>query len=198
MRKKKNQAVIGTVLHKIKDPNSLKPWAEYLATIDPWKTLEITSQRLFDRWVAESSTYQFFAAVDPREKVREGFEREDGLIVFTVNGAKAIIERIMNKPLAPELATVEDGGYVGIVGTKARRKGVGKYLLAAAERVVQEGYTKLPGCENKYPTVFLFVSAFNQSAQRFYKSQGYEEVAQAQDCIKPGNTELLMIKRLHP
>lgn len=183
MTKKKKPADVGTVLHKIKDAEALKPWAGYMAGEEPWKGLELTAEKLFERWSAPGAKWQFFSAADPKTAKAPGFDNEHGLIVFSLEGARAIVEGFLKTALAAELG---DGGYVQSFATKVRHKGLGKYLMAAAERVMLE----------KSSRVFLFVSESNAAAQRFYKGLGYEEVARAQDCHKPGNTEILLTKKL--
>jgi ribosomal protein S18 acetylase RimI-like enzyme len=182
-KKKKSIADLGTVLHKIKNHDQLKPWADYMVTVDPWKSLEFTPDRLLSRWTAESGGWQFFSAADPKNAKTPGFEHEHGLIVFAPTGARPIVEGFMKSPLAAELG---DGGYIAAIATKVRHKGIGKYLVAAAERVVSDSHKRM----------FLFVSESNHAAQRFYKAQGYEEIGRALDCLKPGNTEILMTKTL--
>lgn len=182
-KRKRSPATVGTVLHKIKDPAGLKPWADYMAGIDPWKSLEISADKLLEGWSRADRPLQFFSAADPRSAKLPGFEHEHGLIVFTADGGRGIVEDMLRGSLAPELA---EGGYIQAISTKVRHKGIGKYLVAAAERVISE----------KHPRVFLFVSETNHAAQRFYKSLGYEEVGRARDCIRQGNTEILMTKVL--
>lgn len=181
-RKKKSLAEVGTVLQAIKDPAMLKSWSEYLAGIDPWKGLGLTAEHIFERWT-QNSSFRFLCATDPKNAKTAGFAEQDGLVVFSDESARPRVEELLRCPMPEGL---EDGGYIAVVGTKHRRKGVGRYLLAAAERVISE----------KLRRVFLFVGETNAAAQRFYKSLGYEEVARAIDCLKPGNTEILMTKRL--
>ena len=182
-KKKKANVDVGTVLHKIKDPEALKPWSDYMAGEEPWKSLELTADKLLERWKSEGGRLQFFSAADPKNAKTPGFEHEHGLIVFSCEGGKAVVEGFLKGPVPGDLG---DGGYVQAIATKVRHKGLGKYLLAAAERVILE----------KSSRVYLFVSENNAAAQRFYKGQGYEEVARATDCIKPGNTEILLTKKL--
>src|SRR5262245_45964548 len=65
-----------------------------------------------------------------------------------------------------------------------RGKGIGTRLLCfAEERIFQE-----------YPNVFLFVSSFNQAAQNFYASLGYQKVGDVPDYVVKGHSEYLMRK----
>lgn len=182
-KKKKSTADVGVVLHRITSLESLKQWAEYMATIDPWKSLELSGDSMFNRWQASEPHWSFFSAANPRGAKSPGFENDKGLIVIAMNGTRSMIEGFLKASLPPGL---EDGGYIQTVATKVRQKGIGKYLLNAAERLISERYAR----------VYLFVSESNSSAQRFYKGAGYEEIARVSDCIKPGNTELLLTKRL--
>ena len=182
-RKKKKPGDIGAVLHKINDQAALKPWAEYMAGVDPWKKLEIGAEALRSRWALADQGWHFFTAADPRSAKVHDFDHEHGLIVFNVEKGRATVEGILKAPLP---AAYEAGGYVQCIATKVRHKGIGKYLLHAAERVMSEKFTR----------IYLFVSESNQAAQRFYKSAGYQEIARADDCLKAGNTELLLTKAL--
>jgi len=69
-----------------------------------------------------------------------------------------------------------------------RGKGVGTRLLTfAEERIFRE-----------HPNVFLFVSSFNDKAQRFYIGLGYQRVGEVPDYLIRGHSELLMRKTLGP
>jgi ribosomal protein S18 acetylase RimI-like enzyme len=46
--------------------------------------------------------------------------------------------------------------------------------------------------------VFLFVSSFNDKAQQFYRSLGYQRVGEVQDYVIRGHSELLMRKTIAP
>ncbi len=182
-KKKKKAADIGTVLHKINDQAALKPWADYMAGVDPWKRLDITSEMLVTRWAESDAGRYFFSAADPKGAKMPGFDHEHGLIVFHVESGRAVVEKFLKTSLPKGY---EEGGYVSAITTKVRHKGTGKYLLNAAERVISE----------KFGRIYLFVSESNHAAQRFYKSAGYEEIARAHDCLKAGNTEILLTKAL--
>ncbi len=71
------------------------------------------------------------------------------------------------------------------VAEEARGQGIGEKLLAFAE----ERY-------HDRRHVFLLVSSFNPRAQNFYRSHGYNFVAELKDYIVPGHSELLFHKRL--
>ena len=69
-----------------------------------------------------------------------------------------------------------------------RGKGVGTRLLTfAEERIFRE-----------FPNVFLFVSSFNQAAQRFYASLGYQKVGEVPEYVIRGHSEYLMRKTVGP
>ena len=42
--------------------------------------------------------------------------------------------------------------------------------------------------------MYLFVSDFNTGAQRFYERNGYAQIGFVPNCLRPGNTENLMMK----
>jgi ribosomal-protein-alanine N-acetyltransferase len=70
----------------------------------------------------------------------------------------------------------------------ARGAGVGGRLLTFAETLL----CREAAC------LFLCVSSFNQRARRFYERHGYAVVAELQDYVIAGASELLMSKRLTP
>ncbi len=86
--------------------------------------------------------------------------------------------------------TFHHSGYVRWVGValQARGRGVGRRLMAYAERkIFKTG-----------PNVFLMVSEFNRPAQAFYRRLGYTEVGAVPDYIMRGITERLFRKTRGP
>src|SRR5207248_78751 len=67
-----------------------------------------------------------------------------------------------------------------------RNRGVGRALMAfAEERIFRER-----------PNVFLCVSSFNLSAQRFYERLGYAKVGELKNYVVNGHSEFLMRKTI--
>lgn len=81
-------------------------------------------------------------------------------------------------------------GYLQTICVAAewRGQGVGRALLAAAEQLALA----------RYPNLFLMVSDFNRSAQRFYEGFGYERIGALRDYLITGHSEILMRKTLGP
>lgn len=77
--------------------------------------------------------------------------------------------------------------YLRLLGVRAdlTGRGVGADLLVAAEE-------QLAACS---PDLFLMVSDFNESAQRFYQRQGYEQVGAVPGYVLPDVTELIYRKK---
>jgi ribosomal protein S18 acetylase RimI-like enzyme len=70
----------------------------------------------------------------------------------------------------------------------SRGKGIGTRLLTfAEERIFRE-----------FPNVFLFVSSFNEAAQKFYASLGYQRIGEVPDYVVKGHSEYLMRKTIGP
>jgi len=86
--------------------------------------------------------------------------------------------------------TFVHSGYVRTVAVapEARHRGVGRRLMDAAEGEIF----------NHGPNVFLLVSAWNASAQRFYEVRGYRRVGEIADYVQRGITEVLYRKTLGP
>lgn len=78
-------------------------------------------------------------------------------------------------------------GYVMLIGvdTRTQGQGLGDALMDEAERRMFE----------KSKDVLLLVSDFNESAQRFYKRRGYEQVGALPGYVLPDITELLFRKQ---
>jgi [ribosomal protein S18]-alanine N-acetyltransferase len=81
------------------------------------------------------------------------------------------------------------GGFVGYmqsicVAPQWRSGGIGRRLIAFAEaRVFKD-----------YPNMFICVSSFNHSAQRFYRNLGYEIIGELKNFIVDGHSEILLRK----
>ena len=78
-------------------------------------------------------------------------------------------------------------GYIRLLGVRAdwQAQGVGTQLMDVAEAA----------CFAEARDVFLFVSAFNEAAQRFYRHRGYGQVGVITDYVQPGVDELIFRKR---
>jgi len=74
------------------------------------------------------------------------------------------------------------------VAPQMRGRGVGARLLAFAEEYAAARSAHL----------FLCVSSFNLRARRFYERHGFELLAEFDDYVIAGASELLMHKRLRP
>jgi ribosomal protein S18 acetylase RimI-like enzyme len=77
-------------------------------------------------------------------------------------------------------------GYIMLIGVDAahHQRGIGRVLMEHAEAQM-------------YPVVediFLLVSDFNDTAQRFYQRLGYRQVGAIPDYVRPGITELIYHK----
>jgi ribosomal-protein-alanine N-acetyltransferase len=81
-------------------------------------------------------------------------------------------------------------GYVQLLGVAAdlRGQGVGAALLAHAEECIFA----------RTPNVFICVSSFNTSAQRFYARLGYQSCGRLDNYLVAGHDELLLRKTRGP
>lgn len=85
------------------------------------------------------------------------------------------------------------GSFVGYIQTLGvlhgwRNRGIGSGLIQFAEqRIFSES-----------PNAFIFVSSFNEGAQRLYERLGYKVVGELNDYIIPGHSEILMRKTIAP
>ena len=78
-------------------------------------------------------------------------------------------------------------GYICLLGVRSDFQGcgVGTKLMDFAEELL------FADDDN----VFLLVSGFNESAQRFYRNRGYEKVGMLADYVRPGIDEFIFQKR---
>ncbi len=78
-------------------------------------------------------------------------------------------------------------GYIRLIGVRPDRqgRGLGQDLMAFAEAFLFQSASD----------VFLLVSDFNLSAQRFYQRLGYVQVGALADYVLPGVAELIYRKR---
>lgn len=81
------------------------------------------------------------------------------------------------------------GPYLGFLGIipKAQGRGLGKVLMNWLEETAREHSAR---------NIFICVSDFNQDAQAFYRSCGYDKVANLEGLIVDEYSELLLRKRL--
>ncbi|MEQ1585809.1 MAG: N-acetyltransferase [Cyclobacteriaceae bacterium] len=106
-------------------------------------------------------------------------------------GNKVYIAQSNDNPCG--VLVMQDRGVAGspyiksvAIAPNFRSNGIGKLLLDFAENLYRP--------TSKH--IFLCVSSFNQQAQKFYLTNGYEMVGEFKDYIMDGYSELLMHKRL--
>ena len=97
------------------------------------------------------------------------------------HGPQGFIVLDMSGPLPGYIQTV-------CVRPESRSRGIGAELVRFAEQRVF----------HHSPNMFLCVSSFNTSAQRFYARLGYDVVGTLKDFLVAGHDEILMRKTLGP
>lgn len=124
---------------------------------EPWKSLQ---ERIdFPMYISRKQAYVCVANKEPA-----------GFMIFT-----------------PEPVFAR-GGYLRAIGVAPgmRRRGIGKKLLAFAERMTAR----------QSPNFYLCVSSFNRRAQAFYRALGYARVGNIPELIIRGSSEYIFWKRL--
>ena len=126
---------------------------------DPWKAMEVSAAAV-RKSLARCRT---FVAVDRR----------------------AILGYVMIQDGVPPI-----GGYIRrlVVAPAARNRGVGKALLAFAEKKLFA----------KSPCVFLCTGHRNSAAKRFYAREGHRVVGKLPDAMVKGQNELILWKSKGP
>ncbi len=124
---------------------------------EPWISLRESID--FARYIARKEAHTCIVGNEPA-----------GFVIFTPN---------------PVFAR---GGYLRALGVtpSLRRRGIGKKLMAFAERstALHAG------------NFFLCVSSFNRKAQSFYRALGYTKVGRIPELIMTGVSEYIFWKRL--
>ena len=101
----------------------------------------------------------------------------------------ALVENVLSGFIIVNMAGPFQG-YIQVlcVFPECRHRGVGSALIGFAEkRIFRET-----------PNVFLCVSSFNTTAQRFYEQLGYKRIGEIEDYVIEGHSEFLMRKTLGP
>jgi [ribosomal protein S18]-alanine N-acetyltransferase len=147
-----------TVIRPIQGPSEIDACARMMAESEPW----ITLQRDYPASLRNLSSGE--KEIHVAVKGDEIF----GFIVLNLHG-----------------------GFVGYiqsicVAPRSRQQGIGRKLVAFAERRVFKDY----------PNMFICVSSFNPDAQRFYRGLGYEVVGELKDYLVDGHSEILLRKTI--
>ncbi|MGI8908922.1 MAG: GNAT family N-acetyltransferase [Candidatus Sumerlaeaceae bacterium] len=169
-------------------PDEVPLLCDSIAALELWQQLGISSQEL-----------QFACTHDPMRLiyVAEATGLPAACIMFRAEQAlKFLCERVFRSGIIypPENPdgippqSLPDGGYVNMLAVfeASQGRGMGAALLEAAEQRSAESSDRM----------YLCVSEVNSRARAFYERNGYSFVAEAHDCVRPGNTEHLMVKAL--
>lgn len=160
-----------------------------MATIDPWLHLGILAEELCHA-----------LAVDKLRKMlvyEQGSKVYGAVILRPIHAAELLFFRGFGENLARRFdldfpcdwQAIPDAGYIGSLAVFRNETGhgIGVQLLEAAYKEIRESGNS---------RAYLMVSDFNRRARNFYEREGFEHIAQIQDCIRPGNVENLMEKTL--
>jgi ribosomal protein S18 acetylase RimI-like enzyme len=149
------------------------------------RPMTITDCPILAEWMVEIPLWQRYGVTF--ERARSNFENglTNGDWMFSVDTAEMA---------ACGFAQVAPKGMCGIspylrligVHSSAQSIGLGSALLAAIESRAAENSNDL----------FLLSSDFNESAHRFYKRHGYEQIGAIPDYVVPSITEFIFRKRL--
>ena len=160
--------------------------------MEPWLTLNIIAENLIKAFARDEMLRRVQVAAESDKLL--------GVVSFRTTLATDYITALqargrLNTPSAPNDDTsaiiLPDGGYVNCLAVfgSQQGRGIGLALLQHAE-----AETAAQGSERMY----LFVSDFNNAAQRFYARQGYTECDRVENCVVPGRDELLLVKAIRP
>jgi GNAT superfamily N-acetyltransferase len=162
-----------------------------IAGLPLWRQLRIKGEEL-----------EFACANDPERRIvvaDAGGNYPVGCIMFRpVQGVDFLCRRVFrsgeifapgsDRGMSP--SELPNGGYVNMLAMfeGSQGLGIGAQLLSAAEEETR----------NLSDRIYLCVSQINPRGRKFYEREGYQCIAEARDCIRPGNQENLMLKYLGP
>jgi len=159
---------------------------QLICSMDPWLSLDISSDKMLDRWKADPSRFVlvYYNA--------EG--KSCACISYSYEGNAALLQR-KAKPLVVQYFDLEDetsfpaSVYINNVAVwpSYQSKGIGKTMLDEVERLTREKPIKY---------IFLMVNFKNMRAMNFYKREGFQNIGEIKDLLKVGNIEYLMVKRI--
>lgn len=133
---------------------------------------------------------RFMCDSDPWKTLGVSFERAQH--VLTDPSREIYLGQIAGQPVGFMILQMQ-GALVGYIQSICvhpdwRNQGIGEQLIKfAEERIFQDS-----------PNVFLFVSSFNEAAERFYQRLGYEVIGPVENFIISGHAEILMRKTTGP
>ncbi len=136
------------------------------------------------RIMADTALWQRYQVTPARAERRFQQGWEKGAAVFVAEQQGDVVGFVWCVPRG----AFDRSGYIALIGvdTSRRKQGIGARLLHHAEAFLARHSAD----------VFLLVSDFNVSAQRFYERHGYVRVGALPDYVLPGVTELIYRKRL--
>lgn len=167
-------------------PEELPGLCERTAAMDPWKTLQLTTQWLLDDLQTPGLAFDVAEITDP-----EGQPQIAGWITHAPQGA---MEHFRRKNLADpiqQLVGPGDGTYIRDLAVFPgwQGRGVGRALMGRAEVATRElGHLR----------VFLSVSSFNDQARRFYLQLGFRPVLELPGVLHPQYSETILLRELTP
>jgi ribosomal protein S18 acetylase RimI-like enzyme len=158
---------------------------EQLAAMDPWRTLDVTPEKLLTACTRDKQRLRYVLTTD---------DSPMGTVMFRKTGGNDyLVERRAGQLLLQHhqlsgISQLPDASYINILAVFPGNQGnsYGTLLLSFAEQQ----------CAPHVRHMYLCVSDFNDGAQRFYAAHGYEEIGRIPDLIKVGYAEILMAKPL--
>lgn len=132
-------------------------------------------------WIAATPLWQRYQFTVP--KIESGLQgalvQGDILLVADTESAQAV-----GLAWCLKQGAFGRSPYLRLLGVSATQHGLGAALLTYLEQQLTE------------KTLFLLVSDFNESAQRFYQRQGYTQIGALPGYVLPDVTELLYWKKI--
>ena len=143
-------------------------------------------------WIARLPLWQRYQLTESRAErtLQAGLQAGDLLLVIDGMRDDGLSDSACGLVWVIRRGAFGRSPYLRLLGVKDGHagQGLGAALLAHAERIVYEDADHL----------FLLVSDFNTSAQRFYQRQGYCQVGALPGYVLPDVAELLYWKPLEP
>jgi ribosomal protein S18 acetylase RimI-like enzyme len=153
-----------------------------LSAIEPWLRIGIPSSELLTAFTGDHLRQTWVA---------EAGDEIAGVVAYRTQKADAVLESLGATELLHGYSGnegISNAGYIHALAVLPGFEGIGlgKALLDHADNAVGK----------VSDTILLFVSEFNSHARSFYERNGYCFIGALENCLRPGNTEHLMVKSL--
>lgn len=168
------------------------PAISYLMNVRPKLLVEMVkvSFDILKTQAEAEDCARMMAASEPWITLQRGYT---DLLKAVQNPAREVYLAKLDGEIAGLIMLNMQGAFTGYIQTicvspEWQNQGIGRQLMVFAEKRIFD----------ETPNVFLCVSSFNASAQKFYAGLGYEVIGELKDYLVAGYSEILLRKTIAP